>query len=108
MLGFLNIHSHRDTESEMPEKQAINNRPRRSRQTRREANYRVVQVAERKDLARVDRTVSQAAGGRVIWNAVSFPARCVSDRSFECGTTVRVLYRQGNTLLVDTLASPKL
>ena len=105
MLGLLNIHLHRDDDAEMPEKNAVNNRPRRRNQTHRESTHRVAQIAERKDLARVDRTVSQDTGGRVIWNAVSFPARCVSDRCFECGMTVRVLYRQGNLLLVDALSS---
>ncbi len=53
--------------------------------------------------ARVECTVSRSEFGRVIFEGVSWRAKCVSDRRYEPGDRVRVLCRQDNALWVDTL-----
>jgi hypothetical protein len=56
--------------------------------------------------ARVECTVSRYEFGRVMFEGVSWRAKCVSDRRYEPGDRVKVLYRQDNALWVDTLFEP--
>ncbi len=54
--------------------------------------------------ARVERTVTRQEFGRVCFEGVSWRAKCVTNRSYEPGDRVKVLYRQDNALWVDTLS----
>ena len=67
---------------------------------------RVKVLPMRADVGRVERLVDQSTAGRVVLEAVSYPAKCVQDHRYEQGTLVQVLYRQGNTLIVDVLLDP--
>lgn len=53
--------------------------------------------------ARVECTVSRYEFGRVVFEGVSWRAKCITDRSYGPGDRVKVLYRQDNALWVDTL-----
>jgi membrane-bound ClpP family serine protease len=53
--------------------------------------------------ARVECTVSRYEFGRVCFEGVSWRAKCMTDRCYEPGDRVKVLYRQDNALWVDTL-----
>ena len=54
------------------------------------------------DIARVDSLISPNASGRVTFEAVSYPAQCLQNVTYHPGTLVKVMFRQGNTLIVDT------
>ncbi len=54
--------------------------------------------------ARVERTVSRYEFGRVTFDGVSWQAKSITDRSYEPGDIVKVLYRQDRVLWVDTLS----
>lgn len=58
-------------------------------------------VSENGMFAQVSDPVSQLCSGRVKFNGVLWRAKCIHDKVFESGVTVRVLYRQGNTLMID-------
>jgi membrane-bound ClpP family serine protease len=53
--------------------------------------------------ARVECTVSRYEFGRVVFEGVSWRAKCIQNRSYGPGDRVKVLYRQDNALWVDTL-----
>ena len=63
------------------------------------------------DLATVERTVSHRRVGqigRVLFQGVSWQARCIRDLTCPPGFLVRVLYRKGNTLMVDAITQSQL
>ena len=65
-----------------------------------------VQVAT--NLATVKHAVSQSEFGRVSFQGVSWRAVCCHDITCPPGTLVRVLYRQGNTLVIEASQSSQL
>ena len=63
------------------------------------------------NLAEVERTVKRSrvgTVGRVIFQGVSWQAQCIQDIAYKPGTLVKVLYRRGNTLIVDALPQTSL
>lgn len=60
------------------------------------------------NLATVKHTISQNEFGRVSFQGVSWRAVCHEDVICSPGTSVRVLYRQGNTLVVEASRSSRL
>jgi membrane protein implicated in regulation of membrane protease activity len=58
------------------------------------------------NLAEVERTVKRSRVGtigRVVFQGVSWQAQCIQDCDYAPGTLVKVLYRRGNTLIVDAI-----
>lgn len=53
--------------------------------------------------ARVERTVSHHKFGRVVFQGVSWQAKCIQNRHYLPGVQVKVMYQQDNSLWVDTL-----
>ncbi|MEO0770423.1 MAG: hypothetical protein AAFY72_13525 [Cyanobacteria bacterium J06649_4] len=58
--------------------------------------------------SRVERTVSQQKFGRVVFQGVSWRAKCIQNRRYLPGVQVKVLYQQDNSLWVDTLPASAL
>ena len=90
MLMFLNFHQ-------------INNRSRK--QVDSTLGNHIPELHTQPDLAKVERTVSGNLSeqiGRVKFQGVSWQAACDQGLSHKPGTLVRVLYRNGNTLIVAT------
>lgn len=110
---------HKRLREDQPRKRALNNRaykrshnnqPRRvynPHGTSRSRGSKVIHLPMHEDIARVDVDIQAGGRGRVMWNAVSFPAYCLSrDEAFMRNMFVRVRYRQGNTLYVEGIADP--
>lgn len=107
MLAFLNFQERDGNNAEDSPKTPPNNK-RSQREGGRHNRLRqagVPHLPEPVDVATVDRTVDGSGQGRVIWQAVSYPACGLCNRSFQRGSLVRVLSRQGNTLFIDELAA---
>lgn len=82
---------------------ALNNQHHRRQQPGKEALNHARNRQPQMAIARVTRQVNQTILGRVIWEAVSYPAYCLSANAFEPGTFVQVLDRRNNTLIVGAL-----
>ena len=59
------------------------------------------------NLATVQRAVSHGTFGRVSFQGVSWRAKCLQNITCSPGASVKVLYRQGNTLMIDALQPSK-
>jgi len=100
MLAFMKFGKHDRSDSEDGEgDRAINNQSHGRTQPHKKALNQAREIA----IARVKRQVDQTIVGRVIWEAVSYPAYCLSADTFAEGTFVQVLDRRDNTLIVGAL-----
>lgn len=94
MLAFLKLYQFNQQPAEKTQKESIGTIP---------------GVPMDLDLAEVERTVKRSRVGtigRVIYQGVSWQAQCIQDLAYAPGTLVKVLYRRGNTLIVDALPQP--
>lgn len=101
MLAFMRIGNQDDANREKD----IAKRSTRRAQPQKIVRNQVTDLSEQTDIARVERLVDQTIGGRVMWEAVSYPAYCTSDQAFQAGTFVKVLGRQNNVLIVGALST---
>lgn len=94
MLGFLKLYQFNQQPVEKTQENAIGAIP---------------EVPMELNLAEVERTVKRSrvgTVGRVVFQGVSWQAQCIQGIAYTPGTLVKVLYRRGNTLIVDALPQP--